>query len=93
MYIVCECLDNPEASEARAATLDAHRTYLKSAEILRLGGPMQDENGNGIGSILVVEVDSIDAAKAFVAGDPFAAAGVFAQVNYKAFKPTINSFA
>lgn len=93
MYIVCECLDNPEASEARAASIDAHRAYLKSADALRLAGPMQDENGNGIGSILIVEADSIEGAKAFVAGDPFAEAGVFAQVNYKAFKPTINSFA
>jgi len=93
MYIVCECLDNPEASEARAASIDAHRAYLKSADALRLAGPMQDENGNGIGSILIVEAETVEAARAFVADDPFARAGVFSQVNYKPFNPTINSFA
>lgn len=93
MLVICECRDNPDASKARAAARDAHRNYLKSnTAVLRLAGPMLDDNGASVGSILIVDVDTVDAAKSFVAADPFSPAGVFADVAYKPFNPTINSF-
>ena len=94
MYVICECLDNPNAARERAASVGAHRAYLKSnLGTLRLAGPMLNTEGTSVGSVLVLDVDSIGAARAFVAGDPFTAAGVFADVTYKAFNPTINGFA
>ena len=92
MFVICECIDNPGASEARAAALDAHRAYLKSQpDTLRLAGPLSNEDGTPRGSILIVEVEDVQDARDFVNGDPFAAAGVFSDVQYKQFKPTINN--
>jgi uncharacterized protein len=94
MFVVCECLDNPQATEARAETIQAHREYLKSnTETLRIAGPLFNEAGDAIGSMLIVRTEDLQGARDFVDGDPFAVAGVFAEVRYKPFKPTINNLA
>ena len=92
MFVICECINNPGAGEARASALDAHRAYLKSQlGTLRLAGPLSNEDGTPRGSLFIVEVEDVQGARDFVDGDPFAAAGVFSSVQYKQFKPTINN--
>ena len=68
-----------------AATRPAHREYLgtllASGQLL-LAGPFTDDSG----ALFVYEAESLDAARALVAADPFAQAGVFAHCDLKPWK-------
>lgn len=73
--------DRPDAGSLRAETRAAHLDYLRSVEErLRAAGPIDDEAGRPIGSLIIISCDDLAAAKAFAAGDPYAKAGLFAQV-------------
>ena len=46
-----------------------------------------------IGSMLIMEFDDIEQARAFSANDPYAKAGLFQRVEITAFKPSLGGFA
>jgi len=85
LYLVI-CRDRPEAAGVRAATRDAHLAYLKQTGVVTLAGPLMDDAGAMNGSLLAIEVPDRAAAEAFAAGDPYAAAGLFASVEIVAWK-------
>ena len=81
------CTDRPDAGPLRAATRETHLAYLAAhAEQVKLGGPWLDEAGGSIGSMLIVEGPHIGAARAFAAADPYAKAGLFAEVQVRPWK-------
>ena len=71
--------DKPDSLELRMTTREVHFDYLRAAgDDLLVAGPILGEDGETpIGSILIVEAESLDAARAFAAGDPYAEAGLF----------------
>jgi uncharacterized protein YciI len=58
-----------------------------------LAGPFMNAEGGMIGSMLIVEADSLEAAKAFNAGDPYKAAGVFEAASVDPFKVSVGAIA
>ncbi|MGF7158468.1 hypothetical protein FHS85_000078 [Rhodoligotrophos appendicifer] len=79
--------DKPNSGEIRASNRPVHIEYLKSlGERLRIAGPFIDDAGNGIGSLLIIEADTIEQAKADAAGDPFAKAGLFQSVEVQPWR-------
>lgn len=72
------CTDKPGALETRLATRPAHLDYLKGFAGVRLAGALLGEDGNPVGSLLIVEADDLAAAQAQADNDPFTLAGVFA---------------
>jgi hypothetical protein len=62
-------------------------------EKLVLAGPFQDENGQSIGSFVVLEADSLEAAKALFDQDPFVVEGVFGSWEISRFALTLNKSA
>ncbi|MHC0052002.1 YciI family protein [Actibacterium sp. D379-3] len=74
------CRDKPAHLETRKATRDAHLAYLKDTGVVQQAGPFVDDGGQMCGSLLILEVDTIAAAKAWAANDPYAAAGLFEDV-------------
>jgi uncharacterized protein YciI len=88
------CTDKPNALELRMATREAHLTYVRAnAGLVKLAGPMSDENGDMAGSMFILDVEDLAAAKAFSAADPYAQAGLFDLVVVKAFRATIGGLA
>ncbi|EGH71527.1 YciI family protein [Pseudomonas syringae] len=81
MHYVIYCRDNPSTPTRRDEHYDEHRTYLKSTAIkIVLAGPWLDEKGKvKIGSMLVVDTESIEEAKAFQRNDPFARHAVWSE--------------
>ncbi len=81
LYIVYQ-IDGPDSPEIRAATRDAHFKYLDEHEdILVLGGALLADDGKTrTGSVLIINVDDLTAAKAFSENEPFRRAGLFARV-------------
>jgi uncharacterized protein YciI len=81
LYIVYQ-IDGPDSPDIRAATRDDHFKYLDDhEEILVLGGALLAEDGTTrTGSVLIINVDSLEAAQAFSENEPFRRAGLFARV-------------
>ncbi|PXA92799.1 hypothetical protein DMC25_02815 [Caulobacter sp. D4A] len=86
------CKDKPGALETRLAVRPKHLDYLNASTGLKAAGALLDDDGNPIGSIIVVEVEDKAAAQAQADNDPFTAAGVFESVEVRPWRLAIGSF-
>ncbi|MFT3722806.1 MAG: YciI family protein [Hyphomonadaceae bacterium] len=80
-------LDKPGALEIRKATRQSHLDWIASlSPIVKIGGPMlSDDGATPVGSMLVIEAESLEAAKALYARDPYALAGLWASTSVRPF--------
>lgn len=87
MYFVLYALDRPDAGDTRPRTRESHLAYLKDhAAMVKISGPMTTRDGSKmIGSMLVLEAETIEAVEAFAAKDPYALAGLFERVDIRPF--------
>ena len=58
---------------------------------MKLGGPFLDPAGQPCGSMLILDCPDEAAARAFLAGDPYAKAELFASVELRAFSPVVGA--
>ena len=68
---------------------EAHLAYLKETGVVSQAGPLLDEAGGMIGSLVVLDVADMAAARDWAANDPYAKAGLFASVDLIAWKKVI----
>lgn len=74
----------------RAATRPDHLAYLEAAlDQVVVAGPLLDEEGAPIGSMLLMDFPDRRAAVAFAADDPYAKAGLFASVAVTAWRQVL----
>jgi len=87
------CTDKPDGLLIRKEKRPEHLAYLKSlGDTLKFAGPFTAEDGETMnGSLVVVEAPSLEAAREIADGDPFSKAGVFAQVEIRPWKWSINN--
>jgi uncharacterized protein YciI len=86
--------DKPDALEQRVALRSLHFDYLNSLGAkLVFAGALFDENDRMNGSLMVVEADSLDEAKALVGGDPFVLNGLYASFKVKRWTFAFNNAA
>lgn len=80
-------LDKPGALELRKATRQRHLDWIASlSPRVKIGGPMLAEDGAApVGSMLVVEAETLAEAKSLFAQDPYEAAGLFAETSVRPF--------
>jgi len=72
--------DGPRGAELRTTHRAAHLANLRSrGEAVRHAGPLLDETGAPVGSVVIFEDESLEAARRFAAGDPYVTGGVFAR--------------
>ncbi|MHA1165562.1 MAG: YciI family protein [Alphaproteobacteria bacterium] len=85
MFYAIICTDKPDSMPLRLETRPAHREHLKTlGDTLKLAGPFTNEDGSQMnGSLLIVETDSLEEAKAIAESDPYARAGLFADVQIR----------
>ena len=92
MLFALICTDKPGSLPIRQEHRPQHLAYLQSlGSRLAIAGPFTAEDGTMNGSLLVVEADSLDGARAIAAEDPFAKAGLFASVEVRPWKWLINN--
>lgn len=71
MYYTIVGIDKQEPG-LRDGLLAAHFQYCADFPIVRCAGPFVDENsGEMYGSVMVIEADNLDAAKAWASKEPF----------------------
>ena len=87
---VIHALDRADAGDLRAATRPEHLVYVGGFDVL-YGGPLLEDNGRMCGSLIVLDVDSREAAEEFAAGDPYAVAGLFERVTITGFRPVLGT--
>lgn len=87
-------LDGPGGAEKRAAHIAAHLVHVEThIDRYFAAGPLKDEQGEAIGSLLVVEAADEADARAFLALDPYAAAGLWDRVHVALFSLAAGSTA
>ncbi|MBI1328998.1 MAG: YciI family protein [Alphaproteobacteria bacterium] len=90
MLFVVIAKDKPGSLALRMATRDAHFAYGKETGVIKLGGPFLDAKGDMAGSLIIVEAESLEAAKTWHENDPYKKAGLFAHSEVQPWKPTFN---
>ncbi len=83
------CTDKPgEGLELRMKNRPDHLAFLDQlGDRLKMAGPfMNDEGTEPRGSLVIIEAENIDEARTIAARDPYARAGVFENVEIRAFK-------
>jgi uncharacterized protein YciI len=83
MLYVLICKDLPgDGLARRLAARPNHLAYLESlgAKVRAAGGMLSEDGKEPRGSLIIIEADSLDEARAIAAADPYAKAGVFADV-------------
>jgi uncharacterized protein YciI len=91
-HFVLICHDKPASRDLRLATREAHLAYAQAKGCVKAGGPFLDADGQPIGSMLIVETDSLAEAKRFAAHDPYALAGLFASVDVRPWRLALGGF-
>ena len=89
---VLHCVDKPGSLEVRMGAREAHLAYVRERlDVVKLGGPFFDANGDMAGSLLILDVPDQAAAEAFTRNDPYALAGLFERVEVRPFRASIGS--
>lgn len=86
-YYAIHCIDQPSSAELRAATRPRHLEHMATlGDRLLVAGPLLDDDGRPIGTLLIIDFDDRKSAIQFAADDPYALAGLFASVAVTAWK-------
>lgn len=84
------CIDKPMQQSLRASTRPLHLAYLEAAiDRVLVAGPLLDDDGSPIGSMMLMEFPDRRSAVAFAADDPYARAGLFASVAVTAWRQVL----
>jgi uncharacterized protein len=89
MRVALICNDKPDHSQMRTDNRAAHLAYIAETGVVDLAGPFVSGTGEMNGSLIVLNVESIEQAQKWAASDPYAKAGLFAQVSLTEWKRVI----
>jgi uncharacterized protein YciI len=82
---VLHCIDAEGTAQLRARHRPAHLEHIRGSGVVRIAGPLLNENEAMIGSLIIIEVADMEAARAFSEADPFKREGVFGSVEIRRF--------
>lgn len=92
MLFAALCFDKPGGLDLRLATRAEHLTFLERyAAQVKLGGPFLDADEKPVGSLLIIDCVDEAAARALLADDPYAKAGLFERVELRPWKHVVGA--
>ena len=68
--------------EVRKASRTDHIDYLNSGTAVSQAGPLLSDEGEIIGSLIILDVDVLEDARAWSENDPYVKAGLFESVEF-----------
>ena len=80
MLVALAARDNPAAMEIRISLRAAHRHYLVESGVVQQAGPLLNERHEMCGSLIIIDVPDMAAAREFADNDPYAQKGLFDDV-------------
>lgn len=87
-------IDVPDSGPLRAAHGEQHRDRLRNAtDPVRvvMAGPLRNDDDEPVGSLLIVEAESVDIVSRFVEADPYRINSVYATVDIRPFAVSIGA--
>lgn len=82
------CKDRADALQTRLANREAHLAHIRDSGMVSMAGPLLID-GEMRGSLVVLDAPDLASAKAWSAGDPYLAAGLFESVEVIEWKKVI----
>jgi uncharacterized protein YciI len=89
MRVALMAHDRPGALDLRSANRQAHLDYIRTTGVVEMAGPLLDDAGQMCGSLVILDVPDMEAARVWAAGDPYALAGLFAATTLIEWKKVI----
>ncbi|MEM8571178.1 MAG: YciI family protein [Pseudomonadota bacterium] len=89
MLFAITCLDKPGMLETRINNRANHLAYIDETCVVVQAGPFLDDAGEMYGSLIILDVEDLDAAQAWADGDPYARAGLFESVEIRVWKKVV----
>jgi uncharacterized protein YciI len=80
MLIAVIAEDKPGHLQTRKDTRDAHLAYIEATEVVEQAGPLVDDTGGMKGSLIILDVEDMEAAREWARNDPYSQAGLFESV-------------
>ena len=94
MHFAFLCKDKAGALQVRLDTRPEHLAYLNALNAdgkLACAGPFLGDDGKPTGSLVVVKAETIEDARQIAQDDPYAKAGLFADVEGRAWNWVFNN--
>ena len=88
MRVALICKDKPGHLQTRLDNRTAHLAHIETSGVVEMAGPFLSD-GTMTGSLVVLNVETLDAAQAWAAADPSAMAGLFESVMISEWKKVI----
>lgn len=80
--------DAPGSAKPRATQQTAHFAHIETIlDKIALAGPLRDDAGQSVGSLLIFKVASAGEAEMLFRADPYFKAGVWERWEIQAFQP------
>ena len=89
MRVALICTDKPGALDVRKANRADHLAYIQATGVVEMAGPLLDDAGDMAGSLLILDVETLEAARDWAAGDPYARAGLFSDVRIQPWNKVV----
>lgn len=89
MRVALMAHDKPGALDLRSANRQAHLDYIRTTGVVEMAGPLLDAGGQMCGSLLILDVPDMEAARDWATQDPYARAGLFATTTLIEWKKVI----
>jgi len=89
MLVALMTKDKPGALQIRMDTREAHLAYVRDTGVVDFAGPFLDDADAMCGSLIILNVTDMAAAQAWADDDPYAKAGLFADVTLLQWKKVI----
>jgi uncharacterized protein YciI len=89
MLIALIAKDKDGALETRKENRAAHLAYIEETGVVAQAGPLLSDAGEMCGSLVILDVENMTAAQDWAANDPYAKAGLFADVQLIEWKRVI----
>ena len=83
------CIDRENSIETRMLNREAHLNYVRETNVVKFAGPFLSEEDTMIGSLIVIDVDSKEAAESWSKNDPYRKADLFQKTEIFKFKHLI----
>ena len=89
MLVALIARDKTGALQTRLDNREAHLAYIDKTGVVAQAGPLLNADAAMIGSLVILDVEDMGAARAWAADDPYAKAGLFASVELISWKKVI----
>lgn len=89
MLVALIARDKPDHLQTRLDNRADHLAYIDKTGVVAQAGPLLDQDGAMVGSLIILDVTDMTAANDWAADDPYAKAGLFEAVELITWKKVI----